>query len=194
MTTPCGQRMQPWQPTPSRLKPRNAADSLTGRAKNFAAISRWNETIADYTAAIQTLPSAAIYTQQGAAYMERNGSNDPQTALDDFAMAIQLDPRCTDAFALRGEAYLSRGQFEAAIDDLSRAIEINAETPGAAYKAGPVHNLRAIAERSAGKADLASLDDQIAALLDRLDQTPERQELEDMLATLQSKYADLRGK
>ena len=170
------------------------ADSLAGRAQNFAAVSRWNETIADYSAAIQTLPSAAIYTQRGAAYMERNGSNDPQTALDDFAMAIQLDPRCTDAFALRGAAYLSRGQFEAAINDLTRAIEINAETPGAAYKAGPVHNLRAIAERSAGKADLASLDDQIAALLDRLDQAPSDKNLQDMLATLQSKYADLRGK
>jgi tetratricopeptide (TPR) repeat protein len=170
------------------------ADALAGRASDYAAVSKWNETIADYTAAIEIAATATYYVQRGAAHMERNASNDPKAALDDFGEALVLDPRCTDAFALRGAALLSQGQFQGAINDLSKAIEINAETPGAAYKAGPVHNLRALAERSAGKNDLATLDDQIAALLDRLDQTPSDKSLQDKLGELQGKYAELRGK
>lgn len=49
------------------------------------------------------------------------------TAIEEYTMAIELDPEFADAYNNRGVAYQALGDYEAAIEDYTRAIEANPE-------------------------------------------------------------------
>jgi tetratricopeptide (TPR) repeat protein len=53
--------------------------------------------------------------------------------LADFADSIRLDPQCAVTYNNRGYAYLKRGQYEPALSDLQKAIELDRKHPNA-YK------------------------------------------------------------
>ena len=65
------------------------------------------------------------YVDRGNRY-SRNGVY--HRAIDDYTMAIEIDPEYADAFYNRGCSYYEVGLYDRSIADLTRAIEID---PGA---------------------------------------------------------------
>ena len=57
-------------------------------------------------------------------------------ALEDFAHALELEPRVSVLYLLRGKAYLRRLRYDEAEADLGRCLELNATNTTAAYYLG----------------------------------------------------------
>ncbi len=60
-------------------------------------------------------------------------------ALEDFEIAIKLDPYNRDVYQFRGEAHYQLDQFEASLDDFDQAIRIHDDVPELYYKRGLVY-------------------------------------------------------
>lgn len=52
-------------------------------------------------------------------------------ALDDFTVAIRLEPRSAAAYSNRAKAYVDAQEFHLAIADYEKAVELNASDRGA---------------------------------------------------------------
>lgn len=62
----------------------------------------------------------------------------PELALKDFNAALALDPEFGDIYRSRGEAYLAQGNHDRAIENFSKAREINDLDLGAIFRLGDV--------------------------------------------------------
>jgi tetratricopeptide (TPR) repeat protein len=94
--------------------------------------------------------SAAEYVDAGRDLVVQG---QPEQALEAFAKAIELDPEYAPAFHYRGEVYYDGGQYDLAVNDWTRVIELDPTwTEGLAY------NNRADAYGALGKHDLAVAD------------------------------------
>lgn len=124
------------------------AESLINSGDYSKAISACDE-------AVKIKPdSAGIYYERGIAYLK---NKDFRRAIDDFNRAIELKPDFEDAFAFRGEAsgelmrikpsnaysyyergllYLDWGNYFAAIDDFTKAIELKPDFGDAYHDRG----------------------------------------------------------
>ena len=69
----------------------------------------------------QTTPVATNYCDQARAY-ESEGQY--FEAISEYNKAIEINPRCTEAYFNRGNLYQRWGQFDYAISDYNNAIEI----------------------------------------------------------------------
>jgi tetratricopeptide (TPR) repeat protein len=85
---------------------------------------------------------------RGAAYQ---GLAAYSEAIRDFTKVLKLDPKRVDAQFSRGAARLSAGQYEGAVEDLSRAIEHGA-TDGTAFY------LRSLAYQELGQSSRSRAD------------------------------------
>ena len=63
---------------------------------------------------------AAVYTQRG--YLRRE--RDPARALVDYDTALRIQPGFADAFDNRAWIYMTRGEYDAALQDLNKAINL----------------------------------------------------------------------
>ena len=63
---------------------------------------------------------AAFYNNRGEAYLREGKVN---KAIDDFNIAVKLQPKLAVAYNNRRNAYLLKGEFDKAIDDYSRSIK-----------------------------------------------------------------------
>ena len=94
-----------------------------GRARVFAEMERYEEAIADYERAIESLPDAPdLYLNYGNAltHVERY-----EDALAAFEIAFFLDQQNAEIYASRGLALASLGNVQAALADYDRALELD---------------------------------------------------------------------
>lgn len=76
--------------------------------------------IEEYTKAIELNPEyAEAYYHRGQAYQEN-----PDQAISDLSRAIELKPDYWEAYYRRGAAYLHRDEYDAAIADFSKVMEL----------------------------------------------------------------------
>ena len=103
------------------------------RAAARIAKRQWDDALGDLDQAIRINPNIAeAHLQQGLVFYERQQWARATTSFD---TAIRLEPTPT-AHRLRGIARLRSGQTDRAIEDLDRAIRLNAEDGYAHYYRG----------------------------------------------------------
>lgn len=56
-------------------------------------------------------------------------------ALADYGKILQLEPDCEEAYRYRGECYVEQGKLMPAIEDFTKAIELDRESAGSTYLA-----------------------------------------------------------
>jgi len=98
------------------------------RGNSYVLTSQFDQSISDYSKAIQLNPNnAAAYNNRGAAW---GNKGDQDKALADFNKAIQLNPNYAAAYNNRGAVWGRKGDQDKALADFNKAIQLN---PNNAY-------------------------------------------------------------
>ncbi len=104
------------------LEPK-AADAYFNRGLSFRRQHKIDESISDFTKAIQ------LYSNQPSYYFELCNAlivkNDLNGAITDCSDAIQLSPTEPEPYFLRGLAFMLKGNLDEAFADSSRALQIS---------------------------------------------------------------------
>lgn len=82
----------------------------------------YNGAIAAYTESLAASPSPEAYTNRGAAYLAMGNTD---AAIQDFSMALALNPKDIKALNNRGVAWARKHAYAHALADCNQAIEIN---------------------------------------------------------------------
>ena len=97
--------------------------TLSGRGALFTLLLRYNDAIADYSRAINMMKDdhlmASLLGLRAAAYIG-NGQNDE--AEEDIDRALRINPSNPTALNMRANIYMQQGDYDKAIDTLSRGI------------------------------------------------------------------------
>eukprot|EP00898_Chlorokybus_atmophyticus_P006556 jgi/Chlat1/6901/Chrsp52S06631 len=112
-----------------------------------------------YHAAIEAYTEAVrlnAYHERGLAYNEKG---DRERALEDYSLAIELDPEYSAAFVSRAALYNRQGNYELAIKDCDAAIKLNPLFPDP-------WNHRGLANKYSGNVEKAIEDWEEAARLE----------------------------
>ena len=113
---------------------------LNSRGVGFAAQSRTNEAIADFTTAIKADPRFFnAYRNRGRAYFTLI-MNDK--AIADYNEAININPNFTKALSERGDFMIYQGQYEIAEADLKKVAELDPQDKDAAINLNLVKILK----------------------------------------------------
>jgi tetratricopeptide (TPR) repeat protein len=155
----------------SRLSP------IAGLSIVYRAIGRLQHSKLDLAAASRSYESRVALTplardarlDLGAVYQAQDRLDD---ALAEFLIAAVIDPKSARAFAALGQLYADRGEDEAAVRTLRRAIELDATLLDARYAAS-----RALLRL--GRADEARQELQVFERLQREAMDAERRRFED---------------
>jgi tetratricopeptide (TPR) repeat protein len=116
------------------LMPNYARGYLT-RGQYYRERKNYDRAIADFTQAVTLDPGLGLgYVERAYAYLEKNQHD---LAVADSTRAIQLRPpkHLSAAHVMRGRAHLARGALEAAIEDLSQAIELGPSLSAYSHRA-----------------------------------------------------------
>ena len=100
-------------------------------------LKKYKEAAAAINKAIELSPRAVFYTNRGVA---RDELGDKQGAIDDFNLAIKINPNFALAYINRGNVRNDLGDKQGAIDDFNLAIKINPNLAQAYYNRGIVRN------------------------------------------------------
>jgi tetratricopeptide (TPR) repeat protein len=93
------------------------------KGTNYFAQKLWDQSIAEFTTAIELYPKLAIaYNNRGSTYGEK-GEYD--RAIADYTRAIEIDPDFAEAYRNRGIAYGKKGDFDRAVADLTIGITLD---------------------------------------------------------------------
>lgn len=96
------------------------------RGADAAAKGAPARAIADFTAVLQTKPSAAVaalaYAERSSAYVDKE---DKEHALNDANECIRLDPRIARAYQSRGRVYCREGRIDDAIAEYNKGLSLN---------------------------------------------------------------------
>lgn len=107
------------------------ADAYNNRGSAFQYLNKFTEALADYSQAIALNPDNSLY------YFNRGGLHSQlgrlPLALADLDASIRRFPRYVPAYLMRAHVYLDAHQPVAAIEDYSRAIEIQPDAADAWY-------------------------------------------------------------
>ncbi|MCA9913713.1 MAG: tetratricopeptide repeat protein [Anaerolineae bacterium] len=111
--------------------PMNKAAILIRRAALRNAVGDVDGAIADYTAAMDKLPTTdpALYGVRAALYL---GKRDYQNALEDSDKLLQFQPRSEVGFANRAAARMFLGDTQGAIEDCAHGLEVENSPSGKA--------------------------------------------------------------
>jgi tetratricopeptide (TPR) repeat protein len=101
------------------------------------SLKRYREAAAAINKAIELSPRAAFYLARG---FVRYESEDKQGAIDDFNLAIKINPNFAEAYVGRGGVRYESGDKQGAIDDFNLAIKINPNLAQAYFVRGVVRN------------------------------------------------------
>ena len=108
------------------LNPLDATYYLN-RGNVLSNLRRFNESLLDYDKAIELKPDfAQAYCNRG--YLLLNYLFKPDAAKVLFDVAIALQPNLTIAFVNRAECFVRLNEFEKALDDFLRALEMDPES------------------------------------------------------------------
>ena len=105
------------------------------KANIIASSKKYLEAIAILTDLIQTKPEAYAYLNRGHAKFDLGNK---QGAIDDFDLAIAINPQYALAYYNRGIAKYALGNKQEAIGDYDRAISINSQDANAYVNRGVV--------------------------------------------------------
>jgi tetratricopeptide (TPR) repeat protein len=98
-------------------------------------LKKYKEAAAAINKAIELSPRAAFYNNRGNV---RNELGDKQGAIDDYNLAIKINPNLAEAYAGRGNVRNELGDKQGAIDDFNQAIKFNPKYAEAYYNRGIV--------------------------------------------------------
>ncbi len=102
----------------------NRAFVYNNRGLAYYRKGEYDHAIADYSRAIELDPDyAQAYNNRGLAYQE--GKDEYDRAITDATTTIALDPGLASAYNNRGFAHYSKGDYDQAIADFERAIELS---------------------------------------------------------------------
>ncbi len=99
----------------------NFADAYNMRGRAYVSLGEPDHGIPDFTKVLTLKPDAAVLVQRGFAYLDEK---DWTLAIADASRALALDGSLPRAYNLRAIAQRSAGDPEAALRDLSRAVEL----------------------------------------------------------------------
>jgi tetratricopeptide (TPR) repeat protein len=121
-------------------------DARIDRGSIYTVVNRFDEAIADFSAAIEADPEAAsIYLSRATAW-GRKGDRD--RALGDFERALKINPQYAEAYYNRGRLRGALGETEAAIADVSTALRLNPTFSMAALELANLHASRGETSRA----------------------------------------------
>lgn len=103
------------------------AQLFQARAESFEDKNDYERAIQDYTQAIRLKPGDAILLYGRAFDHERRGEYGP--ALVDLNEIVRRFPEAPDAYRNRGLAFLNSAHVSEALEDLTRAVQINPTEP-----------------------------------------------------------------
>ncbi|TXT22285.1 MAG: protein kinase family protein [Planctomycetota bacterium] len=136
-----------------------------GRGLAKSELGQYPGAIEDFTKALELQPTSAVQAYRGWMHVVCEA---PKLAERDFQLAIELDPKNSDAFAGRGFVRAVAKQSREAIEDADEALRLGPRTPRLIYNAARIH-------AQAGKAGDARVFELISEALALL---PEEQRLE----------------
>jgi TPR repeat protein/Flp pilus assembly protein TadD len=129
------------------LPDRSLAYVYNNRGASYRNLSRYNQAIEDYDAAIRLNPEyATAFYNRGIAY-DRKGFYG--LAIDDFDTAVELNPDLSDAYIQRGLAYVKDGRYDIAIENFSKAIRLDPELDSAYFNRGLAYHSKGDSDRAA---------------------------------------------
>ncbi len=145
----------------TQLRPEYAR-AFYNRGLAYYQINNYGQAIKDYEAAIKldvNLKSEtnenfsdAFYRRggdyQAKADNEENKDYDYSLAIEDYSVAIRLNPNSFDPYFKRGLIYLTQQKYDEAINDCTKAIELNP-------KSADAYNNRGVAYSKKNERDLA---------------------------------------
>jgi tetratricopeptide (TPR) repeat protein len=103
----------------------------------YSAQQRYEDAVADFTAAIQLNPQDAdAYSMRGAVYRDLGRYSE---AVSDLTQAIQLDPQSLQSYVMRGNVYHHLHQDEQAMLDYNHGIELDPTIPSWYFGRGLVY-------------------------------------------------------
>lgn len=124
-----------------------AGDAAAENGEFQTAIELYTDSIAEGTLSQHNL--AAVYFNRGGVYLE---TAQPEDAVEDYTQTVLLRPDHDRAWAARGVALRAIGDYENAIGDFTRALEVGSSDDSQIY------NLRGQAQTDLGEYELAIAD------------------------------------
>jgi len=113
-----------------------AADGYSGRADAKYFLKQYDGAIADYTEAINRVPSFGRYYFRGRAY---TFSKKFDLAAADFTRAISLKPDYSSAYFERGYAYMELKDYPKSEADFTKVISLDPANVEAYYNRGTLY-------------------------------------------------------
>jgi tetratricopeptide (TPR) repeat protein len=115
-------------------KPRESV--YRGRGLARAELGKYPGAIEDFTKALEMEPTSAVQAYRGWAHLVCDA---PKLALRDFQLALQLDPKNSDAYCGRGFVLAGQGRHREAIRDAEDAVKYGPRSPRLLYNAARIH-------------------------------------------------------
>jgi tetratricopeptide (TPR) repeat protein len=130
-----------------QLAEEETADRLVRRSACYNLAGKIDQAIEDMDRAIQIQPDGATYQNRGALWVTKG---DLDKALTDYDEAVRVAPDDVFSYRGRGHARLQAHKYDAALEDLNKALEMEADAwthgdAGLAW-AGKGEHKKAIAE------------------------------------------------
>jgi tetratricopeptide (TPR) repeat protein len=127
------------------LKPEQAMFYYVRGLKIYSPMNREREALKDYDMAIRLgLNKPRVYTERA---HSKYVLGDYKGASSDVALALSRDPKDIDALTIRGRLELKSGKYSAAIEALTKAIDIGPSsrviTPDIKRAMADMHSVRA---------------------------------------------------
>jgi tetratricopeptide (TPR) repeat protein len=108
-----------------------SAAERVSRGMHYATQQRWDEALAEFSAALAQDPKKVdAYSNRAFVYYQK-GQND--RAIADGTAALALNPRSGAAYVNRGLAYAATDRMDQAIADYTKAIEVDPRVRGQAF-------------------------------------------------------------
>lgn len=103
-------------------------------------IKIWENSQTLWTDVIKKQSTAALaYNNLGHYYSQKN---EPDKALENFNVAIQLEPNKAQTYSDRGKIYFDRGEFDLALEDYNKSLSIDPEFLDALANRGAVYGIK----------------------------------------------------
>ena len=107
-----------------------------GRGLAKSELGDFPGAIEDFTVAVELQPTSVVLAYRGWTHLVYDA---PKLAERDFQLAIELDPKNSDAYAGRGFVRAIAKQSRAALDDAEEALRLGPRTPRLIYSVARIH-------------------------------------------------------